>query len=99
MFVSLVGTIAILFVIAPSSAFNVATVGCVLPCGQSVRYPSGPDGTSVALKTYAWDRGVPPRTLPSTFTSNCPVKGEDNHGLTGPLPRSIIGNPLYGFLP
>jgi hypothetical protein len=46
-----VGTIARFDVTAASSALSVATVGWLCPCGHKVRYPSGPDGTTVALNT------------------------------------------------
>ena len=46
-----VGTIAILEVIAPSIAFSVETRGCVVSWGQSVRKPKGPGGTTVAFST------------------------------------------------
>src|ERR1035438_4833907 len=36
---------------APSSAFSVDTSGIVCPCGHNVRYPRGPGGTTVTLKT------------------------------------------------
>src|SRR5438270_11298536 len=47
-----VGTIAMLEVIAPSTAFRVETRGRVVPCGQSVRNPNGAGGTTVAFNTY-----------------------------------------------
>jgi len=48
-----VGTMAILEVMAPSPAFKVETMGCICPAGHSVRKPSEPEGTTVALNTYA----------------------------------------------
>jgi len=47
----LVGTMAMVLVMAPSTAFKVETTGCISPFGHSARYPSGPEGTTVALKT------------------------------------------------
>src|SRR5579863_5448240 len=72
---SLVATIAMLLVMAASSAFSVATSGCVSPCGHKVRSPSGPAGTTVALNTYACatEGGLHP--LPATSTLVCPVNG------------------------
>ena len=45
------GTIAMFDVITPSEAFNVDASGSGLPFGHIVTYPSGPRGTTVALKT------------------------------------------------
>ena len=47
-------TIAMFDVTDPSCAFNVDTSGCGVPSGQSVRKPSGPEGTTVAFVTIAW---------------------------------------------
>src|SRR5215469_15307884 len=66
---------AMLLVMAPSSAFSVDTVGWPAPCGHSVRYPSDPDGTTVAFSTYPCATLVPPHPLPITFTSSEPVNG------------------------
>src|ERR1035437_7476709 len=47
-------TIAMLEVIQPSIAFSVENGrGLPVPSGHSVRYPSQPCGTTVALRTYA----------------------------------------------
>lgn len=62
-----VGTIAILEVIAPSDAFSVDTSGCGWPSGQMVRKPSEPTGTTVALKTYACAFDGTPHELSSTL--------------------------------
>lgn len=43
------GTIAPLAVTAPVSAFKVETSGCVLPVGQTDKYPRYPWGTTVKL--------------------------------------------------
>src|SRR4051794_21772494 len=54
------GTIAMLAVMAPVSAFSVDTPGCAEPAGQAVRKPSGPLGTTVMLVAYAWAvAGIP----------------------------------------
>ena len=46
-----VGTRAMFDVTAPSKALRVETNGTRAPSGQSVRYGSGPEGTTVAFKT------------------------------------------------
>src|SRR5882724_7693403 len=66
-----VGTSAMFDVTAPSPAFRVDAVGCVPPCGQSVRKPSPPDGTTVALSTYDWADAGAPQPLLTTFTPFC----------------------------
>src|ERR1044071_2199796 len=54
------GTIAIFAVTAPVGAFNVEEPGWEDPAGQALRNPSGPDGTTVMLKAYAWAlAGIP----------------------------------------
>src|SRR4051794_1678095 len=75
MFPFVVGTIAMLDVTHPSTAFNVATVGCVAPCGQSVKYPSGPGGTTVALNTCAWAVDGTPHPLSVAATGRTPLNG------------------------
>ena len=69
------GTIAMFEVMAPSKAFNVATVGCDNPCGHIVMYPSGPGGTTVALNTYACALAGAPHPLELTFTLMVPRNG------------------------
>lgn len=48
---SVVGTIAIFEVIEPSVALSVETPGCVAPEGHRDKYPSTPEGTTVAFNT------------------------------------------------
>src|ERR1017187_8431945 len=62
------GTIAMLLVMEPYRAFKVETSGFVCPSGHSVRKPSAPVGTTVALKTYACAVAGGPQKLPVTFT-------------------------------
>ncbi len=52
------GTKAMFEVMEPSFALSVETNGCMASCGQSVRKPSGPGGTTVALNTYALAEGL-----------------------------------------
>src|SRR5271166_2083941 len=68
----LVGTIAMFDVTAPSGAFRVETHGRLPPSGHSVRYPSGSDGTTVALKTYACAVLGGPQALVTTSTGSSP---------------------------
>src|ERR1700674_3447462 len=70
-----VGTIAILLMMAPSVAFSVAASGWVCPCGHMVMKPKGPGGTTVALNTKAWAVAGTPHGLPVTFTSRVVLKG------------------------
>jgi hypothetical protein len=69
------GTIARFEVTAPSTALSVATVGCGCPCGHMVMKPSGPGGTTVALKTYAFAAAGTSQPLPVTSTFLVVVKG------------------------
>src|ERR1039458_6070783 len=67
------GTIAMLLVMDPSSAFKVETSGFGSPSGHKDRYPSPPLGTTVALKTYACAVPGGPQKLPVTFTGGVRV--------------------------
>src|SRR5215472_6701104 len=69
-------TIAMFDVTAPSDAFSVETDGMGSPSAQSVRYPSEPTGTTVALKTYCSAAPGTLQVLPATFTGGlrCPLK-------------------------
>src|SRR5208337_2966601 len=90
---SVVGTIAMFDVTAPSIAFSVEATGGGLPLsGHKVRYPSGPGGTTVALKMYAWAIFEGPHTLSATSTvssstNGCPLPtwrvSSTRHGATG----------------
>src|SRR5260370_30265926 len=59
----------------PSTAFRVETNGRTAPCGHSVKYPSEPGGTTVALSTYDWAVAGAPQTVASTFTLIVPLNG------------------------
>ena len=61
-------------VIAPSKAFSVDANGCACVCGQRVRYPNKPDGTTVALKTYACAPAGTVHKLPATLTFWVPLE-------------------------
>src|ERR1039458_279966 len=71
------GTIAMLLVMEPSSAFKVETSGFGSPSGHSVREPSAPVGTTVALKTYASAVAGGSHGLSTTSTGGVrfPLKG------------------------
>src|SRR5271157_1386731 len=69
----MLGTIAMLEVIAPSIAFSVETTGCCSPFGHNVRYPRGPCGTTVALKTYACAASGGSHTLTATSLPSVPL--------------------------
>jgi len=84
-----VGTIAILEAITPSSAFSVDTTGCALPSGHSVRYPKPPVGTTVAFSTKAFALDGIPQELPVTLTGSAPLNeplelrvSSTRHGVT-----------------
>src|ERR1035441_10192712 len=47
------GTMAALALMRPSREFRVATPGRDSPVGQTVRWPSGPDGTTETFSEYA----------------------------------------------
>src|SRR6478672_10795198 len=60
------GTIEALDVTAPVRAFSVETIGCGEPAGHVLKYPSGPLGTTVMLKAYAWAVAGMPQLLDGT---------------------------------
>src|SRR5664280_666362 len=71
-------TIAMLEVIQPSIAFSVENGrGLPVPSGHSVRYPSPPWGTTVALRTYACACAGGSHGLSTTSTGGLrvPLKG------------------------
>src|ERR1700674_472854 len=70
-----VGTMAMLLVIAPSVAFSVAASGRDCPWGNMVMKPKGPGGTTVALNTKAWAVAGAPQGLAVTFTSRVVLNG------------------------
>src|SRR5664280_474933 len=90
----LVGTIAMFEVIMPSIAFKVEAKGRGWPSGHKVRYPNGPCGTTVALKTYACAAAGGPHGLSTTSTGGLrvPLKGR-------PLPTLRVSMTLQGRTP
>ena len=74
----LLGTRAKLEVTTPSSALSVATTGLRLALRPQVRKPRGPEGTTVALSTYA---GAPGAQDPAIAASRCPLNGNAPAGL------------------
>src|SRR5689334_22445902 len=76
------GIIAAFATMLPSSAFNVDTVGRFWPAGQSVRYPRGPFGTTVAFRLYAW-------------ATNGTVQGLCKTGIVRVLPLTKLGPPSW----
>src|SRR5664279_89625 len=89
-----VDTIAMLEEIDPSSAFNVETPGRPMPSGHSVRYPSAPCGTTVALKTYACAKLDVPHPVSTTSAGGLriPLKGR-------PPPTLRVSMTLQGCTP
>ena len=67
-----VGTMAMLEAITPSSAFSVDTNGCASFSGHSVRNPKPPVGTTVAFSTKASALEGIPQELPFTLTGSVP---------------------------
>src|SRR5205823_2676548 len=103
-----VGTMAMLDVTMPSPAFSVETKGCIEPWGHRVRKPSGPGGTTVALRTKAWALVGTPQPLPGTSTSRAPLKGgvpagflvsRTRHGSVGKSNRPpAVGGAKYPLM-
>src|SRR5258707_472607 len=92
-----VGMIAIFDVMAPSCAFSVETSGRSGPCGQRVRKPSWPGGTTVALKISAWAVEGASQPLVMAFTSRTPLNGGEPAGLRVSMTRQ--GDTLYNDNP
>jgi hypothetical protein len=84
-----VGTMAMLEAITPSSAFSVDTTGCASFSGHNVRYPKPNVGTTVAFSTKASALDGIPQELLVTLTGSVPfIKPLDDlvsstrHGVT-----------------
>src|SRR5580698_4013834 len=72
---SVLGTMAMFDVTAPSLAFSVDTVGCGSPSGHSVRKLSVPCGIAVALNTYPSEVAGGPQGLVCTLIVFSPLNG------------------------
>src|SRR5690348_17245953 len=74
------GTIAAFATMSPASELRVDTSGLACPVGHTVRYPSGPLGTTVTFNAYAFAPDGMPHELPGTGKSRVD-------------PAAIIGGP------
>src|SRR5580698_9503271 len=88
-------------VMNPSWAFKVETVGCCPGSGQSVRYPSEPLGTTVALNTYPTATSRLPVTIRTSRSGLLPVSRQTRNQVTffrfiGSNRKNVVVCPLVG---